>query len=225
VLRPRFLLLAMAFAVAQAGAANAPCDGAVPIKGCKAEVALDGNFVVLKSSTPNCSVIEWTIDGRGRQTTVLDGEERLELLTTRPKDLTIESCTQVKDLRAISRGENSSGATQQTNVQPDFGKYCGGPNTNLPTHWRCTQRESTITLIWCKSLASSEPTGQVPLNVGTFRSDAQRRRYFELMLRRPNWTPAEEREFSDIYREAQIAENGLEGLNRRVQQFVASRCG
>ena len=84
-----------------AHAANAPCDASVPVKGCRAEIALDGKFIVLTSNTPKCSVIEWTMDGSRRQTTVLDGEERIELLTTKPRELTIESCTQVKDLRAI----------------------------------------------------------------------------------------------------------------------------
>jgi hypothetical protein len=87
--------------------ANAPCDGNVPIKGCIADIVMEGNFVVLKSSTPNCSVIEWSIDGRGRQTTVIDGVERLELLTTKPKDLSVKSCTQVKDLRVLSGGNNA----------------------------------------------------------------------------------------------------------------------
>lgn len=82
-------------------AANAPCDANVPIKGCRADIGLDGKFIVLTSNTPKCSVIEWTLDGSLRQTTVLDGEERLELLTTTPKKLTVESCTQVKDLRSL----------------------------------------------------------------------------------------------------------------------------
>jgi hypothetical protein len=92
------VLLAMSFHV---HAANAPCDASVPIKGCRAEIKLEGNWIVLTSNTQKCSVIEWTLDGSFRQTTVLDGEERLELLTTRPKELAIEGCTQVRDLRTL----------------------------------------------------------------------------------------------------------------------------
>jgi hypothetical protein len=43
---------------ANAYTANAPCDANVPVKGCRAEVKLDGNFVVLTSNTSKCSAIE-----------------------------------------------------------------------------------------------------------------------------------------------------------------------
>lgn len=92
------LSLVAQLAFAQTGA---PCDASVPVRGCRAEVRLEGKFIVLTSDTPKCSVIEWTLDGRGRQTTVTDGEERLELLTTRPQELSIDSCTEVKDLRQV----------------------------------------------------------------------------------------------------------------------------
>ena len=112
-------------------AANAPCDASVPIKGCRAEIKLEGNWIVLTSNTPKCSVIEWTLDGSFRQTTVLDGEERIELLTTKPKELTVESCTQVRDLRALK--DDSSTAANKSQPTDPIGK-CGCRTNNKEDH-------------------------------------------------------------------------------------------
>lgn len=97
-------LITLGLAVPAGAQTGAPCDASVPVKGCRAEIRLDGKFIVLKSDTPRCSVIDWTLDGSPRSTTVLDGMERIELLTTRPKELTIENCTEVKDLRRPVQG-------------------------------------------------------------------------------------------------------------------------
>jgi hypothetical protein len=128
---------------------------------------LDGKFIVLTSNTPKCSVIEWTLDGSLRQTTVLDGEERIELLTTKPKELTVESCTQVKDLRALKEDDQQAAGTQhgsgsQTAARPHFERYCsqspipGAPlYIEKPDYWWCTSGDTIF--VWCKRKASSEP--------------------------------------------------------------------
>jgi hypothetical protein len=56
------------------------------------------------------------LDGAQRQTTVLDGEERIELLTTRPNELAIESCTEVRDLRQLG-GDKSPNTVRPASVQ------------------------------------------------------------------------------------------------------------
>ena len=84
------------------GAAAAPCDASVRIKGCIGQVSVEGNHVIVRSSTPRCSIIEWSLDGIRKTTTVIDGQQRLELVTTKPRDLEVESCTEVKDLRSMS---------------------------------------------------------------------------------------------------------------------------
>lgn len=100
-----------------AHASNAPCDASVPIKGCNADVSSDGKTVTLRSSTPRCSVIEWSIDGYRKTTTVIDGQQRLELLTTKAQNLNVESCTEVKDLRSVSsQGSRGSSGTTQLQV-------------------------------------------------------------------------------------------------------------
>lgn len=221
------LMMGIAVAGSHAIGANAPCDANVPIKGCRAEIALEGNFVVLKSNTPNCSVIEWTIDGRGRQTTVIDGEERLEVLTTRPKELMVESCTQVKDLRAIARSEEGSSGVVQASIQPDFERHCRKLElvpqlaTDLSTHWRCAARDGNGTFIWCKNAISSEPTARAPPTTGSALSPAQGERYTRLLTSKSR-TPAEEREFSELRR---ILNEYGDAIRKRMDQFVASRCG
>jgi hypothetical protein len=133
-----------------AHSANAPCDANVPVKGCRAEVKVDGKFVVLKSNTPRCSVIEWSLDGRGRSTTVIDGEERLELLTTKPKDLSVESCTEVKDLRALSQNQPSNSTKSVVTQLPEVEMHIfsgAGASENLvvlregSTLWRLREGE------------------------------------------------------------------------------------
>jgi TonB family protein len=105
---------------------GAPCDASRPIKGCRAEIRLEGKFVVLRSDTPKCSVIEWTLDGSPRRTTVLDGQERIELLTTRPKELTVEDCTEVKDLRALRDSDDDDGASEMQAVSQAMPEYPPG---------------------------------------------------------------------------------------------------
>jgi TonB family protein len=98
-------ILAMAgvmFGLHQAASATAPCDASVPVKGCIGQVSVEGKYVLVRSNTSRCSVIEWSMDGVRNTTTVIDGQQRLELLTTRPGNLQVESCTEVKDLRSNS---------------------------------------------------------------------------------------------------------------------------
>jgi hypothetical protein len=146
-------------------AANAPCDASVPIKGCRAEIKLEGNWIVLTSNTQKCSVIEWTLDGSFRQTTVLDGEERIELLTTKPKELTVESCTQVKDLRAL-RSEDQPVAAHRAPAPTPFAKYCTHPDLTLEEsvmerhgYTYCFNQRRLY--VWCSD-TSGEPV-EVPL--------------------------------------------------------------
>ena len=180
--------------------AIAPCDASVEVRDCRAVVTLEGKFVVLKSDTPNCSVIEWALDGGKRLTTVIDGEERLELLTSSPKEITVESCTEVRDLRgSLSPGRQSSqqqpSAGLQTGELPNFGRYCSGKNVRFgfplyreeATLWYCRD-DAENDLVWCKSTPGSEPAKFNPQPT----SNANRR--FHELSSRTNRTSAEEEE-------------------------------
>lgn len=98
------LLLASHQSHSQTGA---PCDASKEVRQCRAQISLEGNFVILRSNTPQCSRIDWRINGSLRTTTVIDGEERLEVLTSDPQSLAVEQCVEVRDLRQI-RGESPS---------------------------------------------------------------------------------------------------------------------
>jgi hypothetical protein len=187
-------IFAIALGVCPAAfAANAPCDANTAVKACRAEVRIEGNFVVLRSSTPNCSVIEWTLDGRGRSTTVLDGQERLELLTTRPEQLSVESCTEVEDLRAAS---SRTGRTAQVVAAPDWRRYCRpvtGQETLVETSasWYCLSRmgEGVGYFVWCKDGSTIGPAEiRIP-------APARGTRYFQLKFKEPK-TPEEARELA-----------------------------
>jgi TonB family protein len=92
---------------------GAPCDASRPVKACRAEIRFDGKYIQLTSSTAKCSVVDWAMDGSRRSTTILDGEERIELLTTKPRELEILRCTEVKDLRAIGASDDEEGSSLQ----------------------------------------------------------------------------------------------------------------
>lgn len=103
---------------------GAPCDASRPVKACRAEVRFDGKYIQLTSSTPRCSVVDWAMDGSRRSTTILDGEESIELLTTRPKQLEILRCTEVKDLRAIGPSDGDDpGDAELTVVARQMPEY------------------------------------------------------------------------------------------------------
>lgn len=80
-----------------------PCDASVEIAGCRAHITVEGKWLVVRSNTPRCSRVDWTMDGYPRTATIIDGEDRLALLTaTAPKQITIERCVEVKDVRPAS---------------------------------------------------------------------------------------------------------------------------
>ena len=108
------------------GQTGAPCDSSVKQGTCNASADIVGKRIILKSSTKQCSIIAWTVDGSSRITTVIDGEEPIEFLSSAPK-IGIDSCTVVRDLRtgqSASQGQRPD-AVQTSSLSPWHGTWLG----------------------------------------------------------------------------------------------------
>jgi hypothetical protein len=161
------LSLASQSASAQTGA---PCDASKEIKDCRAELSVDGQWLVIKTDTEKCARVEWQGDGMNRSTTVLDGEERLEILIKPPTNLAVTRCVEVKDLRAIKKPEAKDSSRNQTSPPTvAAGPVSASVHTD-PDGWM--RFESPVTFGWkfrsppdspgsCK--AASAPGGSIPV--------------------------------------------------------------
>ena len=109
--RPLLMLLAFCcFAIGEASGQESagPCVIEAALSPCSIEAVLAENRLVLKSSAPSCSIIEWALDGEPRRSLLLgerlpvEGTETFNRKSDLRKRVSLEACVEVRDTRRVA---------------------------------------------------------------------------------------------------------------------------
>lgn len=110
-----------ALTAAAAETAEGPaCDTSIRVRGCRAEIALEGSTVTIRTATDQCTVVDWTLDGEARSTTVTDGEAKVALAAP-ARAATLRQCSIVKDLRGVAAREFGTSDASVIGKPPEGG--------------------------------------------------------------------------------------------------------
>lgn len=148
---PTLFVLAIGCSPASARAQEF-CSPAVRIADCRAtsdRVTIQGaRFLRIKSSTEQCSVVEYVAYGRSNTVTIINGEELKDVIQKYPDDMEILSCKVVKDNRKMySSGriddyENDRGFRSEPNQGPQSSNPIYSPRPTMQNTTEVLQRQA-----------------------------------------------------------------------------------
>jgi len=121
MIRSSLLFAALLLVAAPAMAEGPSCDTSIRVRGCRAELLTEGNTVTIRTSTDQCSVVDWTLDGAPRSTVVTDGEAKIELGAPAGTAV-LKQCGIVKDLRGVAAREFGTSDASVIGKPPEGGR-------------------------------------------------------------------------------------------------------
>lgn len=120
MIRSTLIFAALSSMATPAIAEGPSCDTSVRVRGCRAEVLAEGSTVTIRTSTDQCAVVDWTLDGAPRSTVVTDGEAKIDLGAP-AGTATLKQCGIVKDLRGVAAREFGTSDASVIGKPPEGG--------------------------------------------------------------------------------------------------------
>jgi hypothetical protein len=100
------------------------CDCSKKTATCQAAIGLSEKTFTLTSDTPQCSRLEWVVDGQARATTVMDGKASESRPTQKAHpDFWLKGCYVCADTKFAAGGKTSSAESTSANATV-LGKWC-----------------------------------------------------------------------------------------------------
>lgn len=121
MIRSSLLFAALLLVAARAMAEGPSCDTSIRVRGCRAELLTEGSTVTIRTSTDQCSVVDWTLDGAPRSTVVTDGEAKIDIGAPAGTAV-LKQCGIVKDLRGVAAREFGTSDASVIGKPPEGGR-------------------------------------------------------------------------------------------------------
>lgn len=121
MIRSSLLFAALLLVAAPAMAEGPSCDTSIRVRGCRAELLTEGSTVTIRTSTDQCSVVDWTLDGAPRSTVVTDGEAKIDIGAPAGTAV-LKQCGIVKDLRGVAAREFGTSDASMIGKPPEGGR-------------------------------------------------------------------------------------------------------
>lgn len=118
-LRITGLLVPLGLSLGSAADAEWRCDCTTVVAGCSAEVSIADTWVDVTSDTPQCSRVDYFIDGRPFVSLVVDGRERQDWITrSESPNVLVQSCQVCRDNAGVETPRPPPTADSDAGLEP-----------------------------------------------------------------------------------------------------------